>query len=142
MWGSHNPPSRGLFSFGFSLSGASLLVRGFHTFIKSVSFSSQRMWDLTIHTLAIISFSNQSGTSQSTPFGAPRPTAFVHPLWLSISLLAHRPVSGSATKQPKPTASRYYPLWALTFRASLKIFKKSQLVRGFHNLVKGVSFYP
>ena len=41
---------------------------------------------------------------------------------------------------PKPTASRYYPLWAFPFGLSLKVFKTRLLGRGFHTLIKGVSF--
>ena len=58
-----------------------LLRKGFHTLIKVVSFSSQLMWDLTIHPrqgsaslLALVPFSNRCGTlTKSTRFGAQRP---------------------------------------------------------------------
>ena len=40
----------------------------------------------------------------------------------------------------RPTASRYFPLWAFPFRLPLKVFKTRLLERGFHTLLKNVSF--
>ena len=113
-------------------------------------FPPQSMWDLTIHplrgpasSLTLVPFSNRCGIPQSTPFRAnvlvgtpPR----VHPLQGSASSLAHRPESGSDTicnNSSSPLAD------IILFRFSLKVFKMRLLGRGFHTLIKNVSFsYP
>ena len=41
---------------------------------------------------------------------------------------------------PRPSASRYCPLWALSFELPLKVLKTHLLGRGFHTLIKGVPF--
>ena len=42
---------------------------------------------------------------------------------------------------PSPTASRYCSLWTFPFRHPLKDLKTCLLRRGFHTLIKNVSFF-
>ena len=61
----------------------------------------------------------------------------VHPLRGSTFLLAHRPISGSDTiynSSNPPLAN------IILLRLSLKVFKTRLLERGFHTLIKSVSF--
>ena len=140
-----------------------MLGRGFHTFIKNVSFSSptdmgshnpplprsgpsiladtrsslQSMWNLTIHPprgLSILSFLSPIDVESHNPppsFGTQRPRwhSFLSPIDVEshnspplrgpASSLAHRLVSGSNIICNSPS-----PL----------------LVRGFHTLIKNISF--
>jgi len=84
--------------------------------------------------LALVIFSNRCGTPQSTSSGTP---SHVHPLWGSTSSLAHHPVSGSDTicnSSSPPLAD------IVLFGLSLKVFKTCLPGRGFHTLIKDVSF--
>ena len=96
--------------------------------------------------LALVPFSNRCGTPQSTSLKDP------------VSLLAHRLVSTPFRAQPlladtspgvwlwyhlyqpKPTASKYCPLWAFPFGLPLKVSKTHLLGRGLHTLIKNASF--
>ena len=114
---------------------------------------SQPIWDLIIHPLqgpaswlTLDLFSNRCGTLQSTSFLGPV-SLLAHrllstPFRGSTFSLTHRPVSGSDTiwNSPKPTASRYCPLWVFPFELPLKVFKMHLLGRGFHTRVKNISF--
>ena len=108
--------------FGLSLSGfpskfkTRLLGRGFHAFIKKVSFSSPANVGISQSTslrgpaslLALVSLSNRCGTPQFTPLKGPT-SLLAHclvsiPLWDSTSSLARCPVSGFDTicNDPSP----------------------------------------
>ena len=113
--------------------------------------SLQPIWDLTIHPLRANILTSTHFLLQSIwdpPIQTPLEPSIlagtpprVHPLWDSASLLEHRSVS---TLIPfvtaQSTASRYCPLWTFLFGLSLKIFKTRLLKRGFHTLIKNVSF--
>ena len=58
-----SPPLANIILFGFCLSGMRMLGRDFHILIKNASFSSQPIWNLTIH----------------PPFGAQRPRYYSFP---------------------------------------------------------------
>ena len=84
-----------------------LLGRGFHTLTKNVSFSSQPMWDLTIHSPSEPSVLTDTHSLLQSMWDPPihplqglascwQPPR-VHPLWGSASSMAHRLVSNSNT---------------------------------------------
>ena len=105
----------------------------------------QMMWDLTIHPLWGPAFL-LAHRLVSTPIWGPA-SLLAHrlvstPFWGSASSLARRLVSGSDTiRSPSSsTASRYYPFWAFPLGFSFKVFKMRLLGRGFHTLIKNVSF--
>ena len=102
--------------------------------------SPQPMWDLTIHPPFRPSVLAGTSMWDSPPIHPPSgPSVLVgtpphvHPPQGSASSLTHRSVSSSVTicNSSSPTASRYCPLW--TFPLKLP-------VRGFHTLIKNVSF--
>ena len=120
-----------------------LLRRGFYTLIKGVSFSSltdvgsynpppfetqHPRWHSFISPICV------GHPTKSTPFGAQRP------YWHT---LAHCIMPGSYTicKRPRPTASRYCRLWLVTYCRQSYGFKMGLLGRGFHTLIKSVSFF-
>ena len=106
----------------------------------------QPMWDLTIHPLSGPSILVDTCSLLQSMWDPPNPpptessvlagtAPHVHPLRNSASSLAHRPVSGSNTITPFEC-----PLWVFSFGLPLKVFKTHLLERGFHNLIKNVSF--
>ena len=108
----------------------------------------QSMWDLTIHPLqgpasllTLVPFSNRCGTPPNPPPSGPSiltgTPPRVYPLRGTTSSLSHRSVSGSDTICNGPSL----PLADIViFRLPLKVFKMRLLRRGFHTLIKGVSF--
>ena len=94
--------------------------------------------------LASLFLPNRCGISQSTPFEAQRLCQHIalYPPPLGLSLLASTLSDiwlGYHLKQPKPIASRNYPLWTFPFELPLKVFKTHMLGRGFHTFIKNVS---
>ena len=131
-----------------------VLGRGFHTLIKGVTFSSPT--DVGYHNLPPLGPSVPTGTrsflqSMWDPYQIHPPSgpAFLlahrlvsTPLRGTTSSLAHHPVSGSDSICNGPSP----PLVDIVlFRLSLssfplRFFKTRLLGRGFHTLIKGVSF--
>ena len=88
-----------------------LLVRSFHTFIRNASIFC--LIDVRSHN--------------------PLSLNFQRPRWHIARYLDLIPLL-----QTKPTTSRYYSLW--TFTSELPLKKTHLLGRGFHTLIKNVSF--
>ena len=112
---------------------------------------TQPMWDLTIYPPSGPNVLASTRSPSPIDVGHPNPPpsgpsvlagtpSHIHPFWGSASSLAHHPVSSFDTicnSSSPPLAN------IVLFGLSLKVFKTCLLRRGFHTLIKGVSFsYP
>ena len=57
-----------------------------------------------------------------------------------LGLKADQSVEGREVYESKPIASRYYPFWLVMYRRQPHGFKTRLLGRGFHTLIRYVSF--